>query len=107
MQFNVKEWRVFYDRINKMGQMLKDSYPTIDEHGIKHPPKKALRTLKQESLKEEIKKQTEKCVRYLDWCGKRLPSPSWLYNIGDKTTWKSDESFKYGHLVKTDKRNLQ
>ncbi len=100
MQFNANEWRRFYDKIQAMGQMLKDSYPSIDENKEVQPPKKALRKIKQDSLKEEIKKQTEKCIRYLNWSGKKLTPPLWAYNVEDKTTWASDPSFKYGHLLK-------
>lgn len=99
MQFNIREWRRIYDKVNGLGKMIKDSYPFVDEHGQNQPAPSPLSRETRNILADEIKALTERSNSYLDACGMKPPAPKWIYNNKDVTTWPSDPSFKYGHLL--------
>jgi hypothetical protein len=95
MQFNVKDWRRYYDRVKRLGQFYKDAQ--YDYKG--NPPKRPLSLEAQLKLKDEIKELIEKCKRYMDACHMKAIVPLWHYTMEDKRTWPSHESFAYGHLL--------
>lgn len=99
MKFNIKKWREFYDEIHELGKRLKDSYPTIDENEKTHDALINLSTGSRLNLILDIKDLIEACRIYLDACGLKITIPLWKYDIKDKTTWVSDESFKYNYLL--------
>ncbi len=95
MQFEISIWRNTYNRINELGQQVKDSLP--DYKG--NPPLFPLDRASREELKEEIKVLTLKNSRYMDKCGMRMPRPLWEFSRQDKSTWFSDSAFAYKHLL--------
>lgn len=99
MKFELKEWRRFYDKIHALGQMLRDSRPTYTEKGSYIAPICELSKDAQHELESQIQSLSQRCGRYLDQCGMRMPKPLWYYDRKDPKTWRSHESFKYGHLL--------
>jgi hypothetical protein len=95
MQFNVKDWRRFYDRVKVLGKHYQDSQHAYDGT----PPVRPISLETKIQLKQEIDDLIEKCKRYLDACNMRPGAPLWHYNLKDKRTWASHESFAYAHLM--------
>ena len=100
MQFNVNEWRRYYDQIHNLGKMLNDSYPSMDEHRNYVAPTVNLRKDAQLNLEKEIKEWIDRCSKYLDSCGLRPEKPLWKFNIKDPTTHISSPDFAYKHLLR-------
>jgi len=100
MKFSAKEWRRMYDAVQKMGLMLKNSRPYIDEYNVAHEAVSELSCETQRNLTKEIKRLTDKTRKYLNDCGLRPSEPLWKYDIHDQSTWASDQSFKYHNLIK-------
>ncbi len=103
MQFNVKEWRRKYDKIQALGQILKDSYPSVDKNGNWLQPLHIISHDSSKSIEAEIKELVAKVNIYLDACGLRPEQPLWKYDVKDPTTWASSGKFKYGHLINMEK----
>lgn len=95
MEFNIKIWKKYYDRVQQLGNMLKDGRPDNDGN----PPVSPLSLDDRNSIEFEIKDLTDKSNHYLDRCGMKCPEPTWIYNHADPKTWASHESFAYGHLM--------
>ena len=102
MRFSLKEWRTFYDKIHQLSRILHDSRATYTESGAYIAPVEPLPPDEQRRLESEIKTLSQKCNRYLDQCGKRMPKPLWRYDKKDSTTWASHKDFKYAHLLEGD-----
>lgn len=89
MEFDIKIWRGYYDRVNELGQYIKE-LPIHDNEGIKE-----LR----EELRSEQQTTIEKSDKYLDMCKLKSDDALWQYKVHDESTWISSEKFKYLHLV--------
>lgn len=100
MDFKIKDWRRIYDQIHRLGQDLYNSYPHQDENGRWYDPAIVLSKYAQEELKHEIEILIKKNNCYLDACGMKKRKPLWKYIPKDPTTWASDPTFSYGHLIK-------
>lgn len=101
MQFNVNEWRKIYDEVQFLGKILKDSQPSLDPTTKKWIP--AIQEISKDAFKnisEEIDLLLIKNTQYLDGCEMNPNPPLWHYNSKDKSTFVSDTSFKYDHLIK-------
>ena len=94
MQFSMKEWRKYYDRVQELGKILKEAKP--DEDG--NPPLAALSFGMRNNLEFEIKNLMDQCMYYMDCCGVKCPKPLWAYNNKDPRTWYSHKSFAYSHF---------
>ena len=99
MQFSIKEWRKFYDKTHQLSKMLHDCTATYDDKGTRIPPKNEISKEARLALISQIELLMQRCSRYLDRCGMRMPPPVWHYNPEDKTTWASHKTFNYEHLV--------
>jgi hypothetical protein len=99
MKFSVREWRTFYDKIHSLSRILHDSRPTYTEIGSYIAPVSPLTKSEQLALESEIKTLSQKCNRYLDQTGHRMPRPLWHYDKKDSGTWASHKDFRFGHLV--------
>jgi hypothetical protein len=96
MKFNLQIWRNYYDNVQKMGELLKNSKP--DEDG--NPPINELSYDAKKALESSIKTLCEKCSGYLDQTATMPKHPLWIFNIDDETTWFSSEKFDYAHLLR-------
>ena len=94
MNFSIKDWRRFYDKINDLGERYKDSLPTLYAS-----PKQPMDVYEQEDLLDEIKVLMRRNDAYLDACGMRCPEPLWNYSRIDCRTWASHETFKFEHII--------
>lgn len=99
MQFNIKEWRSFYDKTQSLGLALKNSLPTIDEDKGCFPPLNPLTMDEQKEIESKIKGLCEQCSRYMDMCGMYMPKALWNYDKNDPSTWISSPTFKYHYLL--------
>jgi hypothetical protein len=99
MHFNIAEWRRFYDKIHGLDKTLKNSYWTIDEEKVKHPPLIELSEEAQKAIEKEIEDLIKLSGSYLNICDMPSAPVLWKYNVEDPSTWVSHESFKYQHLV--------
>jgi len=99
MQFSIKEWRRMYDKVQYLGQILKDSHPSVDENKLWRPALHAISEEAQKSLEQELKELLTNVSQYLDSCGMKLLEASWDYDKDDPTTWESHRSFKFKHLL--------
>ncbi len=100
MKFNVKSWRNTYNLVNALGKTLKDSYPTIDENNVSHPAICPLGIDQRTTIEKKIKILLSRSDKYLNECDLRYNAALWKYNIKDKSTWASETTFKYGHLLR-------
>jgi hypothetical protein len=100
MQFNVNEWRMFYDKVKILGQILKDSKPTVDINERIHAPRYTISEEATISLEKEIDKLIKQSSIYLDACGIKHSDPLWKYDKKNPETWASDEKFKFKHLTR-------
>jgi hypothetical protein len=100
MEFNIAEWRKDYDKAQSLGKRLKDSQPYRDEDKVWHEAPHPLGAYDQINLQKEIEVIALKISKYLDDCGIRMEPPLWDYDKEDPSTWPSDESFKFKHLLK-------
>ncbi len=99
MQFKVKEWRKIYDKVQKIGKRIKDSYPYRDSSGVMHDGI-PLEFNERFEIEQEIKRLTNKSDNYLNACEMKLPEPLWLYDNKDITTWISEPTFRFGYLLR-------
>jgi hypothetical protein len=99
MNFNIREWSRIYNKVQALGNILKDSLPTYDEYMKEMPPANELSNEMKDNIELEIKILLERSNRYLDQCGMRFPKALWKYDRKDPKTWLSHESFKYRHLM--------
>ena len=100
MQFNVNEWRNTYDKVQCLGQIIKDSQPRMTEKKEWVPAVQEISKEAFDSIEKEIKSLLKWNTSYLNGCGVRPNPPLWKYDNRDPTTWPSDVSFKYGHLLR-------
>jgi len=100
MEFDIKVWRATYDKVQALGQKLYDSYPHVSKNNFWKDAISKLSVEEQEKLIDEIKGLTDKASKYLEECNLHICEPLWPYNIKDKTTWRSHETFAYHHLLK-------
>lgn len=96
MQFDVIVWRKFYDEVQRLGKLLKDS--RIDEFGS--PPVHDLSDQEQKDLEAEIKFISARCNKYLDSTYMKPRPPLWNYDRTDERTWLSSPKFAYRNLIK-------
>lgn len=102
MESNIREWRRCYDAVHRMGNILKDSYPSRDERGSFIPPKSPLSRDMQIKIEKGIERHLRKSSLILNASG-LLPHKSlWIYDRNDKKTWASHNSFIYDHLFRKD-----
>lgn len=99
MQFNVNEWRRIYDKVQSLGQIIKDSQERVDKEGNWLPPIHSISQDAAKSIETEIKELLTKVNIYLDACGLRPEPPLWKYDVKDPTTWASSDKFKFKHLI--------
>jgi hypothetical protein len=95
MQFSIKEWKKYYDRVQQLSRMLRDAMPDNDGNPALAPLSRETR----DNLEIEIKNLTDKTNQYLDACHMKPKEPLWKYNREDPKTWASHESFAYAHLM--------
>lgn len=100
MHFNVKEWRRIYDKVQFLGQILKDANESLDEDRKLLPAIYPISRDSRKSLETEIKGLMIDCNICLDAGGMRSNPPLWKYDKDDPTTWASHKSFKFKHLMK-------
>lgn len=100
MEFNVNEWRKFYDRIQVLGQHLKNAQPYRDRSRVWHDAPCPLDTYEQIAIQKQVDAITPLVSTYLDSCNMRMPAPLWDFDREDPSTWESDASFKFRHLMK-------
>jgi|SRR5215475_14063034 len=99
MKFIAREWRKYYDAIQSCGQILKDASVWIDESGVTHKPICPISFDERKNIKKEIIKLKENQRNYLNSCGLTMPKPLWRFDIKDESTWVSDPSFRFKHLI--------
>ncbi len=100
MHFNVKKWRRIYDKVQFLGQIIKDANESVDEEGKWVPALYPISRDTKKSIETEIKGLMIECNICLDSGGIRPKPPLWKYNNEDPTTWPSYESFRFNHLLK-------
>ncbi len=98
-QFNRREWREIYDRVQLLGKIIMDSQSRMDDEGLWHSPLHEISIDNAQQIEIEIKKLLTKNTMYLDSCGLRPASPLWIYENKDPTTWPSHASFIYKKLL--------
>jgi len=106
MKFDIKEWLKIYNEVKLLGQQLKDSYPFVDSKKKWHDPIISLTIHEQNELSDQIKILTRKITSYLNYCNVKFPNPLWNYDVKNKTTWISHQSFVYGHLMNGRKKEI-
>ncbi len=99
MQFNVKEWRKIYDKVQFLGQIIKDSNESLDDRGRPLPALYPISKDTRNSIEEEIKWLVIKSNTCLDAAEMRTKKPLWKYDKFDPTTWLSHETFRFMHLL--------
>ncbi len=95
MQFEAKIWRKYYDRVQELSQILKNS--KIDYQG--NPPIAPLDRDAQINIESHISILLDKTNEYLDECYMKPKEPLWTYHRDDKRTWRSHESFAHDDLL--------
>ena len=100
MKFNVNEWRKIYDKIQCLGQILKDSMPGIDKKKNWVPALNEISRDVFKNIENEIKDLMISCDAYLDAVGMRPKPPVWHFDMKDPSTWVSHESFRFKNLSK-------
>lgn len=100
MQFNVKEWRKIYDKVNYLGQVIKDANEHQDADGNWNPPVSPISPGVRKVIEDEIKALLIQSKNSLDSVGLRPYPALWIYNKDDPATWPSHDSFKFNHLIK-------
>jgi hypothetical protein len=99
MQFNVMEWRKIYNKVKVKGQIIKESYPYIDDDHNLCPPLNPIPVNQRKKIEEEIKYLLDQSKRLLNSAGIKPKPPLWIYDPKDVTTWPSDQRFKYKNLL--------
>ena len=99
MKFSINEWRRIYDKVQELGEVLKDSLPGHDNKGNTFPPKTVLTEGAQSILQSEIKVLIKESETYLDKCGKKKSKPLWYYDRKNPETHASSANFKYKNLI--------
>jgi hypothetical protein len=100
MIFNEKEWIKIYMSVRRMGKMLKESRPSLDEHMKSIPALHPIPEEMQRELEKGIKRLLTKSNFILDGCGLTPYKPLWKYSNDDVRTWPSHHLFIYKHLLK-------
>jgi hypothetical protein len=95
MRFNANKWRTTYNKIQYIGQAIKDSLPTYDDNKNEIPPKKPISKEEQKRLREIVSSLYKVSNKYLDICEMKPKNQLWQYDNNDPTTWASHSSFKY------------
>lgn len=90
----LKIWKGYYDTVKALGDYLKGG--TYDEKGT--PPAYTIPFDKRQSIEKEIAKMMRCSNTHLDNIGLKKKNALWRYDLHDKRTWASSESFKYGDL---------
>lgn len=101
MQFSMQKWTETYQKIQSLGQVIKDSNPGMDEEGNSTPPLKPIDEDTRTHVKQEIKHLIFQNCRYLDACNMMPKQPLWLYDKNNPETHASSILFKYGHLMES------
>lgn len=99
MQFSVKEWRYFYDKVQELSNILRDSKSALDEKGDVIPPKNVISNKECRMIENRIEALLQRCSQYLDQCGMLIRPPLWRYDPKNPETHSSSTKFKYGHLL--------
>lgn len=99
MQFNIQEWRKIYNKVQVLGNRLKDSHPKKGQYNESIPALHPLSADEQLQLEEEINSWLNRSNSYLDACALYAAKPKWQYNKDDPTTWVSSRDFKYQDLL--------
>lgn len=100
MQFNVKDWRRYYDKIHRLGRMLKNSKPYMDDEKNWHSAIIDLTEEQQKDLEKQIKHFTRKSDEYLASCDLKSKMPLWKYDNNDTSTWVSSPNFRFSHRIR-------
>lgn len=103
--FDVKEWRRIYDKVQHLGQIIKDSNQRLDDEGNWLPALHLISVDARKSIEAEIKVWLAANDNYLDACGMKPNPPLWKYDVKDPTTWASHATFKYKHLMNSKGNN--
>lgn len=88
--FSYKEWLASYNEMHSLGKRLNKTRPI----GLR------INFDERKSLSKRIDRMASIISNKLDASGLHLPKPLWDYSLSDETTWISDSSFDFHHLIK-------
>ena len=99
MQFNANEWLKIYNKVQFLGNIIKNSCEHVDTKGEWTLPLYPISSQSNTSIENEIKELLTKNNHYLNACN-LFPNPKlWEFNIKDQRTWASSKAFKYKKLI--------
>jgi hypothetical protein len=100
MKFDVKKWRIIYEKIHLLTLILKDANVRLNDRLEWDDPLHEISRRSRKSIESEIKELIVECKICLD-DGGMISNPVLLhYQKEDESTWPSSPSFKFQHLMK-------